>query len=103
VSAARLSPEGALRWLASLSIDLQATAVLDAAGAVLAGDPALGARAAAALAAATPDGGPTEVRDGDLLAVRGREHAVAAVVGPRVLERVARCDLAAAVEALAGT
>jgi len=103
VSAARLSPEGARRWLLSLSIDLRATAVLDAAGAVLAGDAALGARAAQALTEAAPGGGPAEVREGDLLAVRGRERAVAAVVGPLALERLARCDLVAVAEALDGT
>src|SRR6185295_13557072 len=77
VSGPALSPEAALAWLGSLSIDLEATAVIEvgvglgdaaaggdagvpapdaAAGAgardaVLAGDPALGRRAAQALAA----------------------------------------------------
>jgi hypothetical protein len=99
VSAAALSPEGALRWLGSLSIDLRATLVLDASGAVLAGDPGLGARAAAALAG---DGDRT-VRDGDMLVVRAGGRAVAAVLGPHALERVARCDLAAAAAAVTGT
>jgi hypothetical protein len=118
VSAAALSPEGALRWLQSLSIDLRATVVLDASGAVLAGDPAFGARAAAGLAAASagdpasaaapPADGPVgeaphAVRDGDMLAVRAGRHAVAAALGPRALERVARCDLAAAAAALGPT
>ena len=38
---AALTPAGALGWLGSLSIDVRAAAVLDADGAVLAGDPAL--------------------------------------------------------------
>ena len=40
---AALTPAGALGWLGSLSIDVRAAAVLDADGAVLAGDPALAA------------------------------------------------------------
>jgi hypothetical protein len=106
VTAAGLSPEGALRWLASLSIDLRATAVLDASGAVLAGDAALGARAAAALGAAAggaSEAVPAEVGDGDLLAMRAGRHTVAAALGPHALRRVTRCDLAAAAVALDGT
>jgi hypothetical protein len=94
---APLAPPVALAWLASLSIDLQAAAVLDACGALLAGDEALGGRAAAALAAA-PDA--SEVRDGDLLAVRSARHAVAVAVGPHALGRLVRLDLGAALEAL---
>jgi hypothetical protein len=112
VSAVALSPAGALAWLRSLSIDLRATVVLDAAGTVLAGDAALGARAAAALAgapahedpaAAVRDGDLPAVRDGDLLAVRAGRHTVAAALGPLALERLARCDLEAAAEALEST
>ena len=94
-----LSPTGALAWLASLSVDLRGTAVLDAAGAVLAGDAGVGRRAAAALAA-RPEA--EEVRDDDLLVVRRSAHAVAAALGPRSLVRVARLDLAAAADALDG-
>jgi hypothetical protein len=94
-----LSPAAAPAWLGSLSIDLRAVAVLDAAGAVLAGDAALGRRAAAVLAAAP---GAGEVEQGDLLAVRSARHAVAAALGPHALRRVARADLAAAAEALDG-
>jgi hypothetical protein len=50
VSVPGLSPDGALAWLASLSIDLRATAVLDVSGAVVAGDPALGPHALARVA-----------------------------------------------------
>jgi len=103
MSAPGLSSEGALAWLASLSIDLRATAVLDVSGAVVAGDPALGERAAAALAAAAPRGAPGEARDGDLLAVRAGGFAVAAALGPLALARVARCDVAAAAAALEAT
>jgi hypothetical protein len=71
---------------------------------VLAGDPALGVRAAAALSAAdAADPAATEVRDGDLMAVRAGAHAVAATLGGLALERVARHDLAAAARALGGT
>jgi hypothetical protein len=36
-----LTPHAALGWLHSLSVDIEAAAVLDAGGVVLAGDPAL--------------------------------------------------------------
>jgi hypothetical protein len=100
VSARALSPAGALAWLESLSIDLRATAVLDARGACLAGDPELARRAEAVL-----DAGPDradEARAGDLLAVRSGRHTVAASLAPRALERLARADLRAALEALDG-
>jgi hypothetical protein len=132
VTGPALSPEAALGWLGSLSIDLEATAVVDfgavagatdearasgdaavpgdsrAAGAgdaaggtaVLAGDPALGRRAADAFAAAP---GATEVDHGDLLAVRTGRRAVAASVGRHVLRGLVRADLAAAAAALEGT
>ena len=114
VSGPALSPEAALAWLSSLSIDLEATAVVDvgaapgaasvgeagAVGAVRAGDPALGRRAAQALAAAP---GATDVDHGDLLAVRSGRHAVAATVGRHALRRLVRGDLAAAAAALGET
>ena len=99
MTAAALTPAVALAWLGSLSIDVRAAAVLDSGGAVLAGDAALGARAAAALAAAP---GAGELSDGDLLIVRSGRHAVAASLGPHALRRVARSDLRAAAQALDG-
>jgi hypothetical protein len=101
VSTVALSPAGALAWLASLSIDLRGAAVLDAAGAVLAGDAAVGARAAEAFAAA--GAATSAVHRGDLMAVRAGGHAVAVTVGPLALERVVRCDLEAAAGALGPT
>jgi hypothetical protein len=97
MTGAALSPEGALAWLASLSVDLRSAAVLDGAGAVLSGDAELGRRAASALAAQP---GAGEVRDGDLLVVRRPGHAVAAALGPGSLVGVARLDLGVAAEAL---
>ena len=109
MSGAALTPAGALAWLASLSVDLRATAVIGADGACLAGDAQLARRAAALLAAgatgpAGAAGAPAtiEVRDGDLLAVRSDRHGVAAVLGPQALERLARADLRAALGALDG-
>jgi hypothetical protein len=99
MTAPALSPDAAVAWVGSLSIDLLAVAVLDAAGGVLAGDAALGRRAAAALEAAP---GRAEVDHGDLLAVRSANHAVAAALGPHALRGVTRADLAAAAEALDG-
>jgi hypothetical protein len=101
VSAVALSPAGALAWIASLSIDVREAVVLGVSGAVLAGDPALGARAAAALQAAAP--GTTELRVGDLMAVRAGGIAVAAALGPLALAGLARLDLEAAAKAVGGT
>jgi hypothetical protein len=100
VSGRPLSPAGALAWLGSLSIDLRATAVLDADGACVAGDPALGRRATAALEATR--GGLGEACGGDLVAVRSARHTVAAAVGPRALRRLVLADLRAALAALDG-
>jgi hypothetical protein len=124
VSAARLSPAGALAWLHSLSIDLRAAAVLGPGGDCLAGDDALARRAAALLggasgagaagagsnadgagsgaAGAAPSGTVAEVRVGDLLAVRSDRHAIAVALGPCALERLARADVRAALTALDG-
>ena len=80
-----LTPHAALGWLHSLSIDIPASAVLDADGAVLAGDPTL-ARA-------------RDENDGVIVA-RSERHAIVARTGPRALERLVRADLRAALEAL---
>jgi hypothetical protein len=81
---AALTPEGALGWLASLSIDVRAAAVLDAEGAVLAGDHAL---------ATAPEGG-------DVMAARSERYAVVVRVGKRPVKRLLKGDLRAALEAL---
>jgi hypothetical protein len=78
-----LTPNAALGWLRSLSIDLRALAILDADGAVLAGDPAL-ARAG----------------EGGLVVARSGQHAIVVRPGPKALERLVRADLQAALEAL---
>ena len=78
-----LTPAGALGWLASLSIDVRAAAVLDATGAVLAGDPAL-----------AQAGGP------DVMVARSERHAIVVRTGPRALKRLLQADLRAALEAL---
>ena len=79
-----LTPAGALGWLATLSIDVRAAAVLDAAGTVLAGDPAL----------AGAGEGP------DVMVARSERHAIAVRTGPRALERLLRADLQAALAGL---
>jgi hypothetical protein len=89
-----LPPSTVPAWLRSLSVDVRAVAVLDAAGTVLAGDVALGARAAAARARAEHVAG-----DG-LLVVRSARHAVAAAVGPLALVGLHLADLRAALAAL---
>ena len=81
---AALTPTGVLGWLESLSIDVRAAAVLDADGAVLAGDPAL---------AGVPEGGSVVV-------ARSERHAIVVRTGPRPLERLLRADLRTALEGL---
>jgi hypothetical protein len=81
---AALTPEGALGWLGSLSIDVRAAAVLDAEGTVLAGDDAL-ARAGE---------GP------DVVTARSQGHAIVVRTGPRPLRRLLEADLRAALAAL---
>jgi hypothetical protein len=81
---AALTPTGALGWLASLSIDVRAAAVLDADGAVLAGDPAL---------AGASEGG-------DVVVARSERHAIVVRTGPRPLRRLLHADLRTALEGL---
>jgi hypothetical protein len=98
VSAGALSPEAAIAWLRSLWVDLGAVAVFGADGTCLAGDPALAERAAVLLdAGAEP---AAEARGDGILAVRSTRHGVAAALGPRALERLARADLRAVLAAL---
>ena len=81
---AALTPAGALGWLGSLSVDVRAAAVLDAEGAVLAGDPALAEAQEA----------------GDVMVARSERHAIVVRTGRRPLKRLLRADLRAALEAL---
>ena len=81
---AALSPAGALGWLGSLSVDVRAAAVLDAEGAVLAGDPALAQARAGA----------------DVMVVRSERHAIVVRTGPRPLKRLLEGDLRAALAGL---
>jgi hypothetical protein len=81
---AALTPAGALGWLDSLSIDVRSAAVLDADGAVLAGDPGLAGAAG---------------RE-DVIAARSERHAIVVRVGPRALRRLLEADLRTALEAL---
>jgi hypothetical protein len=79
-----LTPAGALGWLGSLSIDVRAAVVLDAAGAVLAGDSALAQAGEGA----------------DVLVARSERHAIVVRTGPRALKRLLGADLRAALEGL---
>jgi hypothetical protein len=79
-----LSPAGALGWLGSLSVDVRAAAVLDAEGAVLAGDPALAQAAEGA----------------DVMVARSERHAIVVRTGPRALKRLLQADLRVALEGL---
>ena len=77
-----LTPHAALGWLRSLSVDLEAIAILDASGALLAGDLGL-----------TPD-------DDGVLAARSERFAVVVRPGPQALPLLVGVDLRAAVDAL---
>jgi hypothetical protein len=79
-----LAPEAALGWLRSLSVDIREAAVLDAAGAVLAGD--------RALASAVPAR--------RVIVVASQGHGIAVRHGRRALEGLLRADMEAALEAL---
>ena len=81
---AALTPAGALGWIGSLSIDVRAAAVLDAAGTVLAGDPALASAAEGA----------------DVIVARSERHAIVVRTGPRPLKRLLQADLTAALAGL---
>jgi hypothetical protein len=95
MTAGPLTPELALAYLRELSLDVRAAVVLDAAGAPLAGDAALAARAAEAL----PDGesaGSWSVAgaDGALVLARSRGGlAIAVTAGARTLLPLLEHDL----------
>jgi hypothetical protein len=79
-----LTPQAALGWLRSLSVDIREAAILDAAGTLLAGDPAL-------VDAATGR---------NLLVARSARHAIVVRHGRRALEGLLRADMEAALGAL---
>ena len=79
-----LTAEAALGWLRSLSVDIRAAAVLDAAGAVVAGDPSLA------------DATPARY----VLVARSESRAVVVRHGRRALEGLLRADMRAALDAL---
>ena len=94
-----LTPGAALSRIATLTPGLRAAAVLDASGAVLAGDAELAARArealhsaGSALEATSPDG---------LYAVRAGDHAIAVQAGPDALGGLLLADLRDALARLA--
>ena len=77
-----LTPHAALGWLRSLSVDLEAIAILDASGAVVAGDFGL-----------TPE-------DQGVLAARSERFAIVVRPGPKAITRLVGVDIRAALEAL---
>jgi hypothetical protein len=81
---AALTPAGALGWLGSLSIDVRAAAVTDAAGTVLAGDPSLAQAGEGA----------------DVMVARSERHAIVVRIGPRALKRLLEGDLRVALAGL---
>ena len=99
-----LAPATVPPYLATLSVDLRACAVLDASGSVVAGDPALGGRAWALLGgAATGEAVTTGCRPsaaGHLLSARNRRFTVVAEAGPLTLTTVLIEDLERVLRAL---
>jgi hypothetical protein len=79
-----LTPQAALGWLRSLSVDIREAAILDAAGTVLAGDSAL-----------------TDARTGrDILIARSAHRAIVVRHGRRALQGLLRADMEATLGAL---
>jgi hypothetical protein len=81
-----LGPDAALGWLRSLSVDIREAAVLDASGAVLAGD--------AALAGAAPGR--------RVLVARSARYAIVVRHGRQALQGLLRADMGAALDAVEG-
>lgn len=89
---AALTPQLALAYLGELSVDVRAAVVVASDGAVLAGDPALGARVAAA--PRTPGTQHVPAADGTLLLVRTSTGiGIAVVAGDRALLPLLAGDL----------
>jgi hypothetical protein len=101
--ALRLSPDLAVDYVRELSADVRAALVLDAAGELLAGPPALAA-AARALLDAGGDAAELEAGGdaGIVCAVRSGAHAAIAVCGRFAIGGVVRQDLRTALAALEG-
>jgi hypothetical protein len=99
-----LTPELALDYLRELSADVRDGVVLGAGDVLLAGPPAL-AGSARDLLDAAPEAAEIEVAvaGGTVFAARSARHAIALVCGPCALPELARHDLAAALDDLAGS
>jgi sirohydrochlorin ferrochelatase len=105
-----LTPALALAYLYELSLDVRAAVVLDRAGASLAGDASLAARAQALLRAqnARPSGeselSTVTLQEGSLLLARTPDGgAIAVLAGPFALVSLLEHDLAAAARTLVTT
>ena len=85
-AAAPLTPQATLGWLRSLSVDIREAAVLDASGALLAGDGSL----------ADAPAGPR------VLVARSEHHTIVVRHGRQALEGLLRADMQAALAALDG-
>ena len=85
-AAAPLTPQATLGWLRSLSVDIREAAVLDASGALLAGDGSL---------AEEPAGRR-------VLIARSEHHTIVVRRGRRALDGLLRADMEAALAALDG-
>jgi hypothetical protein len=98
-----LTPAQALRYLRTLSADIEEAAVLAADGSLLAGPEAL-AEPARALLAAAPESDDVEVStaEGSVFAASSDRHAVVLVCGRFALPALVRFDLRMVLGDLAG-
>jgi hypothetical protein len=85
-AAAPLTPQATLGWLCSLSVDIREAAVLDASGALLAGDGSLA----------------DEPMGRRVLIARSEHHTIVVRHGRRALEGLLRADMQAALATLDG-
>ncbi len=88
-----ITPDHALDYLALLSTDLRAAAVLAADGQLLAGDEQVAAAARAALASCDAPDVRAPAGDGAVFASRSAGHAIAVAVGRFALAAVVIDDL----------
>jgi hypothetical protein len=91
VTTTALTPPQALGLLSALCTDIQAAAVLDDRGELLAGAPDLAAVAS----------DPQAPTDPARLVARSAHHTIVVAVGPRVLRSVLEIDLQTALDAMA--
>jgi len=95
-----LTPDLAVAYVRELSADVRAVAVLDATGALLAGDAAVAGAALSLLEAG--EEAESVTASGVVCTARDERHGIVAACGRFALPEVVRTDLRAALAGLAG-